>query len=621
MGRGFLAGILWGGVVGVGMLGVSSQVMDRQQLSFPRPEASPVDVPAGSEFDQAREETDPVLPGTEESPDAGEIVTAVIPPEDAVETPPAFDTSSLDAPQPTVEGPSGLGDAPEVAEDVTVPEGGDAGRVGSSGNLAGTPASPSLEAPASPVAAPETDTQAPVPGAAPEADEIEVVEAGTEDAPEASTEIAALPSEMAEPAPSAGDSAPGVETESDSPLAPVSPEISEAPSMPGVVVPEAVDAPSGGTAAAQPEAASPEAPVAVTEDAPEVPAVVAPDPEPQVAETAPEPEAAPEPEPEPEPQVAEVAPAPEVAPVETAPSDSGGVVTADGGDSQFFTPVETFQDRAEGVEVNRLPTIGGDDDDTTLPVVRRLPGTPVTEATPEAETGEGEDVAQLGDAADGPAIRAFAMEYDAPESAAMVSVILLHEGPEPMPAADLRRLPPGVVFAVDAGGPNAAGVASDYRRAGREVVMIPALPAGAAPQDVEVALSANLEAVPQAVALMDVSGSSFQSDREAVAQVVDVIADTGHGLITFPRGLNTAHQQAERAGLPTGLIFRLLDGDNETDEQIRRTLDRAAFRARQSDGVILVGRASPGTMAAVASWAADAGGDVALAPVSRALDP
>jgi polysaccharide deacetylase 2 family uncharacterized protein YibQ len=220
---------------------------------------------------------------------------------------------------------------------------------------------------------------------------------------------------------------------------------------------------------------------------------------------------------------------------------------------------------------------------------------------------------------DGPALSAFAMDYDAPEGTALVSVVLLHDGPEPLSDSDLRRLPPSVGFAVDAGAPNAAGVASEYRRAGREVVMIPSLPMGASPQDVEVALSVNLERIPQAVAVMDVSGSSFQSDREAVAQVVAVIGDTGHGLITFPRGLNTAHQQAERAGLPTGLIFRLLDDDNETDEQIRRTLDRAAFRARQSDAVILVGHVRPGTIVAVADWAADVGGDVTLAPVSAAL--
>lgn len=592
MGRGFLAGIFWGGVVGIGMLGVSSQVMDRQQLSFPKPEASAVDVPGGSQFDQAREETDPVLPGTEGTPGAGEIVTAVIPPEDAVETPPAFDTSSLDVPQPTVEGPSGLGDVPEVAEDVTVPESGDTGRVGSSDTVAGAPASPSLAAPSAPVIAPETDTEAPAPGVAPEAEEIEAVEAGSEEsAPGAGTEVAALPSEAAEAAPSVGDSAPVVQSDSDSPVAPVSPEISEAPSMPGVVVPDAGEAPSGGLAAAQPEAVEPEAPVGAVDATPDAP----------VAEAAPEPE----PQPGPTPQVVEV-------------PDSGGVVTADGGDTQFFTPVETFQDRAEGVEVNRLPTIGGDDDDA-LPVVRRLPGTPLTEGEPEAEADAVDEVAAPGAAAEGPAIRAYAMDFDLPEGAAIVSVILIHEGSEPISASELKRLPASVDFAIDAGTPNAAGIASAYRSAGRELVMIPSLPSGAAPQDVEVALSANLEAIPQAVALMDVSGSSFQSDRAAVAQVVDVIADTGHGLITFPRGLNTAHQQAERAGLPTGLIFRLLDGENETDEQIRRTLDRAAFRARQSDGVILVGKATPATMAAVAAWAADAGSDVVLAPVSKAL--
>ena len=584
MGRGFLAGIFWGGVVGMGLLLVSSQTMDRQQLSFPKPEASPVDVPGGSEFDQAREDTDPVLPGTEDTPDADEIVTGVLPPADGVETPPAFDTSSLDVPQPSVEGPSGLGDAPAVADEVTVPETGSGDRVGSSDNVAGGPVSPSLEAPEAPIAAPATDTSAPEAVDAPGTEALEVTEApAAEPAPEAATEIAALPAESGDAPPAAIDTAPAVRSESDAPVSPVAPQIGDGPTLEGVRMPEPEPAPAtGGQAAVQPEIAQPEAPMAMPAE---------PEGEPQVTESE--------------------SPAPEV--VETP--DSGGVATVDGGDSQFFTPVETFQDRAEGVEVNRLPTIGGDDD--ALPVVRRLPGAPVS--TGRAE----EDVAAPAEtqlqAMDGPAVRAFAMDYDAPEGAALVSVVLLHDGPEPLSASDLRRLPPTVGFAVDAGAPNAAGVASEYRRAGREVVMIPSLPMGASPQDVEVALSVNLERIPQAVAVMDVSGSSFQSDREAVAQVVAVIGDTGHGLITFPRGLNTAHQQAERAGLPTGLIFRLLDDDNETDEQIRRTLDRAAFRARQNDAVILVGHARAGTIAAVADWAANASGDVMLAPVSAAL--
>lgn len=567
MASGFLAGILWGGVVGTGLLLVSSQTMDRQQLSFPKPEASAVDVPGGSEFDQARVDTEPVLPGTEATPGADEIVTGVLPPEDAVETPPALDTASLKAPEPSTESPAGLSDAPEAADAVTLP-GNDA--AGSSGSSSGAPA---LEAPVTPLPAPAADTAAPVVGDAPATEGLEVVETGAGDAATAGTEIAALPAETVEMPPAMTETAPEVRSESDVPASPAAPEIGEAPSMPGVQVPEAEGAPTTAVAAVQPEVVEPEAPAVSGVPAPE----------------------------------------PEAAPVVAPVPDSGGVTTVDGSGSQFFTPVETIENRAEGVDVNRLPTIGGDEG--SVPVVRRLPGTPIA----EGDTGAAEDdLAEAPDVSGGPAIRAHAMEFAAPAGGALISVILLHDGAEAMAAADLALVPSGVVFAVDAAAPNATRIAADYRSAGREVVLIPALPQGASPQDVEVALAANLADVPEAVALMDVSGSSFQSDREAVAQVVQVIAATGHGLVTFPRGLNTAHQQAERAGLPTGLIFRILDEDGETEEQIRRTLDRAAFRARQDTPVILVGHAQPGTIAAVSGWA-ETGGDVTLAPVSAAL--
>ncbi|NNL72498.1 MAG: hypothetical protein HKP29_03955 [Silicimonas sp.] len=579
MAHGFLAGIFWGGVVGVGMLGVSSQTMERQQLSFPKPETSAVDVPGGSEFDQARPETDPVLPGTEPAP-AGEVVAGVTPPEDAVETPPAFDTSSLDVPQPSIESPSGLGEAPEVADEVDVPEGADTTRIGSGGNVASGPTSPSLTAPETPVVAPETDTEAPAAGEAPADETLNVTESGAgDDAPEATTEIAALPSETQDTTPSVTESAPAVEPEDEAPASPLSPEISEAPSLPGVRVPE----PDTGPAA-------PEAPV-VTE--------------------APEATDAPE--------VVE-APVQTEAPAETETPESSDVATSEGGDNSFFTPVETLEDRAENVEVNRLPTIGGDDE--TLPVVRRLPGTPIIgdEEEPDDAPGEAAEAdAGAPAVAAGPAIRAFAMDYEGLTGNAVVSIVLMHEGAAALSAAELAAMPDTVAFAVDAGLPNAGAIASAYRQAGREVVLIPSLPAGASPQDVEVALGANLEQVPEAVAVMDVTGSSFQSDRDAVAQVVAVVSDTGHGIITFPRGLNTAHQQAERAGLPTGLIFRLLDEDGETNEQIRRTLDRAAFRARQSDAVILVGHTRAATLEVLRQWAADATGDVSVAPISVAL--
>ena len=119
LGRGFLAGIFWGGIVGFAMLAVSSFVLERQELSLPRPEAVPVEVPAGTEFDQARPETDPVVPEAETRPES-EQVGGVTAPADAVETPPAFDTSSLEVPQPTVDAPNELGETPEIAEEVDI---------------------------------------------------------------------------------------------------------------------------------------------------------------------------------------------------------------------------------------------------------------------------------------------------------------------------------------------------------------------------------------------------------------------------------------------------------------------------------------------------------------------
>jgi len=72
--------------------------------------------------------------------------------------------------------------------------------------------------------------------------------------------------------------------------------------------------------------------------------------------------------------------------------------------------------------------------------------------------------------------------------------------------------------------------------------------------------------------------------------------------------------------VPTGLIFRNLDGDGESQEEIERTLDRAAFRARQDEAVILVGTTSSTMLTALTDWALGSRAEtVAIAPVSAAL--
>ena len=575
---GFLSGIFWGGVVGVVALGVSSFALDRQQLSFPKPETSTIEVPGGSEFDQARPETETVLPTPESRPEA-DAVASVEAPADAMDTPPALDTAALEVPEPTLEAPEGMGSAPEVeaveqpaVSTDTAPDSGQGG---------------ALSAPETPGDAPTTEVADPVAPASDAASDAgsDVATSDAED-PLAGAEVAALPDAVGDAVNEAlgGDAgqttaAPAVVPQDSAPAAMTQPEIVDDAALPD----SGADADTG-------VGQSPEAPrlPQITEE-PSLPSGDAP----QVAET---------------PTVTEN-PA-------TSGSQGSESITVDGGPS-VLEPVEGLTDRAEGVETGRLPQAGTGE----LPTVRRF-GSDGTEEDDTLVLSEAEeDTAEFEASAPvGPALQAFASDFDNPAGTPVLSVVLIQTGSEPLSSDILASLPEHISFAIDAGDPAAASLAQAYRTAGREVVMIPSLPQGATPQDVEQALRVNFDTVPEAVALMDISGESFQTDRAAVQQVVDVVAASGHGLITFPRGLNAAHQQAQRVGVPTGLIFRSLDGDNETQEQIRRTMDRAAFRARQNDGVILVGTTADLTLAAIVEWAlGNRATSVAIAPVSAAL--
>lgn len=584
---GFLSGLFWGAIVGAGALVVSSFALDRQQLSFPRPEAGTVEVPGGSEFDQAKPETEPVLPTVESRPPADGVTTVEAPGTD--DTPPELDTASLDVPEPTLEAPGGLGDAPEV-EPATQPD----------VALDTSPAaeqSASLRAPDAPGDAPVTEIADPV---APtnEAEAEEAADVATSDAedPLEGAEVAALPDPTDETAngviggdPSDRTAAPAIVPQDSAPAAMNQPDISHETALPE-------SGPDDSSAGVDESPAAPQLP--------------------EVSESPSLPDSSDAPE---------ASEAPEILEIPSSEGSSGAAsVTVDGGPS-VLEPVEGLTDRAEGVETNRLPQAGTDstvsnDVSDDLPVVRRFGLDSENDDTSILSEAE-EDVGDSGmGATKGPALVAFASDFDNGAGTPVLSVILVHQGTEPMSADMLAELPEHVSFAVDAGNPEAADIADAYRKAGREVVMIPSLPQGATPQDVEQALRVNFERVPEAVALMDIAGDSFQSDRAAVQQVVDVAAASGHGLITFPRGLNAAHQQAQRIGVPTGLIFRSMDGDNETQEQIRRTMDRAAFRARQNDGVILVGTTADATLAAVVEWAlGNRSASVAIAPVSVAL--
>ena len=263
-----------------------------------------------------------------------------------------------------------------------------------------------------------------------------------------------------------------------------------------------------------------------------------------------------------------------------------------------------------------------------------LPGpqdAPAPEVSPQEPVVITDRLPRIGDAAESPApvepgdavaeaplaadaLTRNGVPFDNAEGRPIVAIVLLDGMGEPV------NLPFAVSVAIDAGAPEAGARAAAYRAAGVEVVLLPQIPEGAVASDVAVALEDTFLRIPDAVALLDSPEGVLQSDRDVLGQVLSELADTGHGLVMFPRGLNTAVQLAGRSGVTAGLVFRDIDGEGQDLKAIKRFLDQAAFRARQEDSVILIARDAPETIAALAEWAlGNRAASVALVPVSAAL--
>jgi polysaccharide deacetylase 2 family uncharacterized protein YibQ len=177
-----------------------------------------------------------------------------------------------------------------------------------------------------------------------------------------------------------------------------------------------------------------------------------------------------------------------------------------------------------------------------------------------------------------------------------------------------------VTIAIDPGAPGAAESGAAYRAAGIEVMALARLPQGARPTDVEVAFEAVFLALPEAVGVLDAGEGGLQANSAVTEQTMARLARDGRGVVTLSEGLNMASRAAEAAGVPAGTIYRDLDSEGQSAQVIRRFLDQAAFRARQTSGVILLGRVRPDTISALMLWGAENRAEqVAVVPVSAVL--
>ncbi len=564
LGRGLLAGTAWGALVGVISIALASQLTDRRDLaSAPRGV-----VPAGDEI--STEVVASVAPepeaGPEPRPEPEPGPDPVPEPEPASEpeaapTPVVVDAevAPAEAAPETPTAPAPPAAPAGASPDPVPPAASSAGVAGREAPVAAPVPEPGVRRPAAPASA---EALSPAPAVAPPPQVAAPGAAGARDTV-AAVALDPVRRPVAPQAALPGVAPPPPTVPADGVRAPEAPATSVAAGVPAALDTTLRGAPAG----AGPATPRPDAPPSAVQRAPVAPPSPA---EPPVA-------------PPVEPEVA---------------------IASEGDDAPGArAPTPGFQGAA-GVRVNRLPTVGGAGSEPA----------PVAEAdVPEIDPSTEPDAPQ-------PALVRHSVPFDNPGDDPLIAVILVHggsEGPGPDAAAGLE-LPLAVSFAVDAGAERAREIAAAYRAAGREVLLVPTLPPGAAPSDVEVALSVNFDTIPEAVALMDTAEGGFQSERDALAQVVAAVSATGHGLITFPRGLNTAQQLADRAGVPARTVFRVLEDGNP--DAVLRTLDQAAFRARQEGVVILVGQAEPATVAALSRWvAANPNRQVAFAPVSAAL--
>lgn len=396
-----------------------------------------------------------------------------------------------------------------------------------------------------------------------------------DDGPMPDTAPAAEPEAVAE-TPDAM-TAPAVDDSGAQVVAVVQEPVLPSPAAPGPQAPEAEAAPDQPAPAPQAEAAPTQA------EAEDDKAAMAKAPE----------------TPTPSPAPADPAQDAEPAPVEPPAADEAFAPQVDiAGPRSLRVPVPGAEIATPNVTTGRLPSIG-------------------------AETGTGTETgdAQAAPSMEQGALSRFAVPFTPEAGKPLFSVILIDVAEGGLDRSALTTFSFPVTFAVDAARPDAAEAMASYRAAGYEVILLTGgLPNGAKPQDLEVSLQSYMATVDQAVALMDAENGGMQANRALLSQLAEILSESGHGLVTYDKGLNTALQIAEAEGIPSTVIFRTLDEQGETISTIRRYLDRAAFKAAQDGQVVMLGHTYPETVTALFSWALEGkGADVSIAPISAVL--
>lgn len=214
----------------------------------------------------------------------------------------------------------------------------------------------------------------------------------------------------------------------------------------------------------------------------------------------------------------------------------------------------------------------------------------------------------------------YAAYFANPDDLPLMSFVVIDDGALPNGPLLLSAVPFPVTVAIAVSDPDAATKTAAYRAAGYEVAAILTLPANATAPDAAQVMEATFATMPEAAMVLDMGDAGLQSNRQATEAVMARLAADGRGFITAASGLNAAIRAAEGADVPVATVERDLDSNGQDAAVIRRFIDRSAFQARQTSGVVLISRLRAETLSALTLWStANRAGQVALAPVSAIL--
>ncbi|KAB7615689.1 hypothetical protein F9L33_02700 [Amylibacter sp. SFDW26] len=247
-----------------------------------------------------------------------------------------------------------------------------------------------------------------------------------------------------------------------------------------------------------------------------------------------------------------------------------------------------------------------------------LPSISAEEPAPEVAVAEEEKP-------DGNALEFNAIKFERGERPLM-GIVLEDIGAKGLDVDKLKTLNAPITIAIRTDAPDASERALSYKAAGFEVIaMAPsgrteALNIALNPNQVKDALNVLFTSVPNAVGLIDNPQAKLQKSSRTSDAVIESFVETGHGLITYAKGLNSVDRSAQFKGVKTAKVARILDENRENKALIARYLDRVSLDAGRDGKVLILGTTAKDTVAALAGWILSSKGQsVSIAPASAVL--